>query len=88
MQTLEIPYGQIKAVSSLEGILKSTLPEIPVDTHYDLLHRHRVASALAGRAESRRQILGIRILALTNLAYVYSEHQFTTKILQPDQDGP
>lgn len=88
MQTLEIPYSQIKAASSLEDILKSTLPEIPVDTHYDLLHRLRVASALAGTTETRRQILGIRILALTNLAYVYSENQFTTKILQPDQDEP
>ncbi|PWW73889.1 hypothetical protein C7212DRAFT_213953 [Tuber magnatum] len=88
MQTLEIPYSQIKAAPSLEDILKSTLPEIPVETHYDLLHRLRVASALAGTTETRRQILGIRILALTNLAYVYSENQFTTKILQPDQDEP
>ncbi|RPB00949.1 hypothetical protein L873DRAFT_1678406 [Choiromyces venosus 120613-1] len=88
IQTLEIPYSQIKAAPNLEDILKSTLPEIPVDTHYDLLHRLRVASALAGTTETRRQILGIRILALTNLAYVYSENQFTTKILQPDQDEP
>ncbi|CAZ79591.1 unnamed protein product [Tuber melanosporum] len=88
MQTLEIPYSQIKAAPNLEDILKSTLPETPADTHYDLLHRLRVASALAGTAETRRQILGIRILALTNLAYVYSENQFTTKILQPDQDEP
>ncbi|KAG0131066.1 hypothetical protein HOY82DRAFT_349408 [Tuber indicum] len=88
MQTLEIPYSRIKAAPNLEDILKSTLPETPADTHYDLLHRLRVASALAGTAETRRQILGIRILALTNLAYVYSENQFTTKILQPDQDEP
>ena len=90
MQTLEIPCSQIWATSSLGDILKSTSPgpEIPVDTHYHLLHCPRAASAFAGTAESRRQILGIRILALTNLAYVYSENQFTTKILQPDQYGP
>lgn len=88
MQTLEIPYEQVRASPSLEEILKSTLPEIPVDTHYDFLQRLRVASALAGSTKTRRQILGIRILALTNLAYVYSETQFSTKILQPDQDEP
>ena len=88
MQWFEIPYSQSKAAPSLEDILKSTLTEIPVDTHYDLLHQLRVASALAGTAELRKQILGIRVLALTNLAYVHSENQFTNKILQPDQDEP
>ena len=84
MQWLEIPYSLIKVASGLEDILKSTLPEIPFDANYDLLHRLRVASALAGTAESRRQILGIRVLSLTNLPYVHSENQFTNEILQSD----
>lgn len=88
MQTLEVSYSKIQTAPSLEEILKSTLPELPADTHYDFLHRLRVASALSGSADTRRQILGIRILALTNLAYVYSETQFSTKILAPDQDEP
>lgn len=88
MQTLEVPYSKIQTAPNLEEILKSTLPEIPADTHYDFLHRLRVASALSGSTDTRRQILGIRILALTNLAYVYSETQFSTKILAPDQDEP
>jgi len=88
MQTLEMQYSPVKATSSLEDILKSTLPKIPVDTHYDLSHRLRVASAPAGTAESRRQILAILALALTNPTYVHSENQFTNKILQPDQDYP
>lgn len=88
MQTLEVPYSKIQTAPNLEDILKSTLPEIPTDTHYDFLHRLRVASALSGSTDTRRQILGIRILALTNLAYVYSETQFSTKILAPDQDEP
>lgn len=88
MQTLEVPYSKIQTATNLEEILKSTLPELPADTHYDFLHRLRVASALSGSTDTRRQILGIRILALTNLAYVYSETQFSTKILAPDQDEP
>lgn len=88
MQTLEVSYSKIQTAQNLEEILKSTLPELPADTHYDFLHRLRVASALAGTTETRRQILGIRILALTNLAYVYSETQFSAKILAPDQDEP
>ncbi|KAL7269455.1 E3 ubiquitin-protein ligase tom1 [Rhizina undulata] len=88
MQTLEIPHHKIEAASNLEEILADTLHDLPSDTHYDILHRLRVASALNGTVKSRRQILGIRILALTNLAYVYSETQFLTKILAPDQDEP
>lgn len=88
MQTLEVPYSKIQTAPNLEEILESTLPELPTDTHYDFLHRLRVASALSGSTDTRRQILGIRILALTNLAYVYSETQFSTKILAPDQDEP
>lgn len=88
MQTLEVPYSKIQTAPNLEEILKSTLPELPTDTHYDFLHRLRVASALSASTKTRRQILGIRILALTNLAYVYSETQFSTKILAPDQDEP
>ncbi|KAI5856087.1 DNA binding protein [Tricharina praecox] len=88
MQTLEIPSSRIKEAPTLEEIIESTLPDLPTDSHYEFLHRLRVASALAGDLEKRRKILAVRILALTNLAYVYNEQQFAQKILVLDQDEP
>ncbi|KAI5799845.1 hypothetical protein EDC01DRAFT_764959 [Geopyxis carbonaria] len=88
LQTLEIPYSAIKEASCLEDILKSTLPELPAEVHYEFLHRLRVASALAGTLETRRKIVAIRILAITNLAYVYPDLQFSQKVGTLDQDEP
>ncbi|KAF8252457.1 hypothetical protein K440DRAFT_651549 [Wilcoxina mikolae CBS 423.85] len=88
LQTLEVPYSRIKESPNLEEIVKSTIPELPAESHYDFLHRLRVASALTGDVETRRKILAVRILALTNLAYVYNEQHFQQKILLLDQDEP
>ncbi|KAA8911552.1 DNA binding protein [Sphaerosporella brunnea] len=88
LQTLEVPLSRIKESPNLEEIVKSTLPDLPTDSHYDFLHRLRVAAALSGDIETRRKILAVRILALTNLAYVYNEQQFAMKILILDQDEP
>lgn len=88
LQTLEVPYSRIKESPNLEEIVKSTISELPAESHYDFLHRLRVASALTGDVETRRKILAVRILALTNLAYVYNEQHFQQKILLLDQDEP
>lgn len=88
LRTLEIPYSKIKSAHHLEEILQLNLPELPEDCHYEFLQRLRVASALAGDPETRRKILATRILALTNLAYVHSESQFTAKVLALDGDEP
>lgn len=88
LQTLEISASRIREAKNLEEIISSTLPELPADYHYEFLHRLRVAKALGGDLESRRKILGIRILALTNLAYVLSETQFQAKVLNADNDEP
>ena len=87
MGILHIPYSRI-ASTPLEQILESVLPEIPKHAHYDLLCRLRVAYALSHSLTTRRQILAIRILAITNLAYIYPEVTFHQKILQPDSDEP
>lgn len=87
MQTFELPFSKIKS-TSMEEILRTSLPDLPQDTHYEFLQRLRVAKALVTSPETRRKMLGIRILAITNLAYVYSETTFHTRILLPDQDEP
>jgi E3 ubiquitin-protein ligase HUWE1 len=88
LQTLDIPYTRIKESATLEDIVKSTVTGLPAESQHEFLHRLRVASALAGDIEARRKILAVRILALINLAYVYTEPQFLQKVLTLDQDEP
>ncbi|KAJ5949254.1 hypothetical protein N7454_000838 [Penicillium verhagenii] len=80
---LDLPYSQISA-GKLEDLLASNLPHLPLESKYELLHKARVAQALSGSRETREQILGIRILAVTNLAYVHPESAFQQKVLQYD----
>ncbi|KAK6535563.1 hypothetical protein TWF694_002017 [Orbilia ellipsospora] len=87
VQTLEIPASVIQS-NSIIDILKTELPKIPTEYHYELLQRIRVAKAFSESVETRRQILGIRILAVTNLAYVLSESNFQTRVLAADTDEP
>jgi E3 ubiquitin-protein ligase HUWE1 len=88
LQTLEVPYSMLEGAPNLESIVEASISELPSDAHYEFLHRLRVASALTGDAETRRKILAVRILALTNLAYIFTEQQFSQKVLTVDQDEP
>ena len=82
-----IPYSKISS-NSIESILEGKLPELPKEVHYELLAKLRVAKALSHSLETRKQIIAIRILALTNLAYIYPETIFQQKFLQLDSDEP
>ncbi|PYH45250.1 E3 ubiquitin-protein ligase TOM1 [Aspergillus saccharolyticus JOP 1030-1] len=85
--TLEIPYSKISSIKA-EDLVAAHIGEVPDDSKYELLHRIRTAQGLAASRESREQVLAIRILALTNLAYVYPEPLFQQKILQYDMEQP
>lgn len=87
MKILEIPNSKI-ASSKIEQILDSNLSELPYESIYELLHKLRVAKALTQSSETRREMLSIRILAITNLAYIYPDNIFQQKILQQDSDEP
>lgn len=80
---LDLTYSQILSAKA-EDIIASNAPNLPVEAKYELLHKLRVAQALSGSQETREQILSIRILAVTNLAYVQTESAFQHKILQYD----
>lgn len=87
-KTLDVPYSKIASSSTTEDILSSHLGELPEDSKYELLHRLRTARGLTASSSTREQILAIRILAVTNLAYVYPETLFQQKILQCDMEQP
>ncbi|KAJ5585549.1 uncharacterized protein N7459_005349 [Penicillium hispanicum] len=80
---LDLPYSKV-FTGKAEDILATNLPHLPLESKYELLHKVRVAQALTGSPATREQILAIRILAVTNLAYVNSESTFQQKILQYD----
>jgi E3 ubiquitin-protein ligase HUWE1 len=87
MKTVEIPFSKV-STSATHELLKTTIPEVPQESHYELLTRLRVASALTTSLATRREILAARILAITNLAYIHPEVVFQQKVLQQDSDEP
>ncbi|CAO1604362.1 E3 ubiquitin-protein ligase tom1 [Xanthoria calcicola] len=87
MKSLDIPFSKI-STTPINDILKETLPELPKDSHYEFLSKLRVASGIPTAASTRHELLIVRLLALTNLAYVYSDAMFQQKILQSDSDEP
>lgn len=87
MRTITIPYGKI-STSPIEEIIQSSICDLPKEHHYELLTKLRIAYALSSSSHSRQQMLGIRLLAITNLAYILPEPLFQQKILQLDSDEP
>lgn len=87
MRTITIPYGKISTLP-IEEIIQSPICDLPKEHHYELLTKLRIAYALSSSPHSRQQMLGIRLLAITNLAYIYPETLFQQKILQLDSDEP
>ena len=87
MKTVEISYTRILS-TPVNEVVNSTISSIPKDYHYELLNKIRIARALSSSLSTRQEILGIRLLAITNLAYIYPEATFQQKILQPDSDEP
>ncbi|KAL9003607.1 MAG: hypothetical protein Q9188_003541 [Gyalolechia gomerana] len=87
MKSLDISLSKI-STTSVPDILKETLSTLPKDHQYDLLTRLRVAHAMTASLTTRQELLMVRLLALTNLAYIYPDAIFQQKILQQDLDEP
>lgn len=84
---LDIPYGKVSSLST-EQLLESHLSEVPPESKFELLHKIRIAKGLATSGASREQILSIRLLAITNLAFIYPESLFQQKVLLYDMEQP
>ncbi len=87
IKRLEIPYSKI-ASSAMEEIIQDSLENLPKDSQYDLLAKLRNAHAITTSLSTRQELAGIRLLAITNLAYIYPETVFQQKILQQDSEEP
>lgn len=87
MRRVEIPYDKITS-SGVEAILKEYSGDVPKESQYELLTKVRNAHAITTSVSTRQELIGIRLLAITNLAYIYPESTFQQKILQQDSEQP
>ncbi|KAJ3492058.1 hypothetical protein NLG97_g5480 [Lecanicillium saksenae] len=84
-KTFDIPQSVV-ASSSMSQLLEKLPSDMTDASQYEAFHRIRVAKALTGSQKSRQQLLGVRLLAITNLAYIHTEANFVEKILRQDMD--
>lgn len=74
--------------SPIEEVLRLGLSMVPKSSQYELLHKLRVAYALLGTVQSRRELVAARILAVSNLAYISSDSTFQQRFLTQDREEP
>ncbi|KAK0747675.1 hypothetical protein B0T21DRAFT_343426 [Apiosordaria backusii] len=86
-KTVEVRQTVLQS-TSIYDLLKQCPVDMPADSRYEFLHRLRIAKALLGSAEDRRQALAVRLLAITNLASIHPEQVFIEKVLKQDNDEP
>lgn len=87
MRHIEISRSVI-ANFTVEDILKDKLNSLSKTSRYELLTKVRSAHAIIQSHHTRQQLVGIRLLAITNLAYIYPDAVFQQRILQQDSDEP
>ncbi|KAK4994689.1 E3 ubiquitin-protein ligase tom1 [Elasticomyces elasticus] len=85
--TFEISPSFLARHSPSDAI-KRSLAECPPEKQYDALHRIRVASAFKSGKQAREDVVAIRLLAVSNVAYAYQDAEFSQKIAQPDSEEP
>lgn len=86
-KSVEIPQSAVVSTSIYE-LLSRCPADIPKMAKYEFLNRLRTSKALLGASETRQQALAVRLLAITNLAYIHAEPTFIEKVLKQDNDEP
>ncbi|CAK7198415.1 E3 ubiquitin-protein ligase tom1 [Sporothrix eucalyptigena] len=84
---VEIPSSTVQ--SSTVYQLMAPLPaDMPPPSRYEVLNRIRIAKALLGSEETRQLALAVRLLAITNLAFIHPENTFLEQVLKQDSEEP
>lgn len=74
--------------TSIHDVLEQECPHLPESSRFELLNKLRIAYAFGQGKDARETIIGIRLLAIANLAYIHPEAVFQQKIGQPDSEEP
>lgn len=87
-KTYSVSFSKVTQTSEWE-LVREAMPELPADTHYDLLNRIRVAKAFATPDTPLLPLaLEVRLLAIANLACALGETKFQEKIGLADSEEP
>jgi E3 ubiquitin-protein ligase HUWE1 len=86
-KSLEMRQTMVQSTSIYE-LLKLCPADMPKSSRYEFLNRLRICKALLGSSEDRQLALAVRLLAITNLAYIHPEAIFVEKVLKQDNDEP
>ncbi|EFW98561.1 ubiquitin-protein ligase [Grosmannia clavigera kw1407] len=86
-RTFEIPYHAVQSCSVYE-LMARCPTEMPALSRYEVLSRIRTARALLDSVEQRQLALAVRLLAITNLAFIHPEIAFLEKVLKQDSEEP
>ncbi|KAE9376104.1 hypothetical protein N431DRAFT_333518 [Stipitochalara longipes BDJ] len=86
-KVIEISSSKLKS-TGIHTLLRENISGLPQELQYELLSKLRVADALITSLETRRQLLAVRLLAVTNLAYIHAETTFQDTVLKQDSDEP
>ncbi|KZM21499.1 HECT-type E3 ubiquitin transferase [Ascochyta rabiei] len=74
--------------TDIHDLLKQGLAELPTGTHFELLHKLRVAKMLSSGSAGRDDAIAVRLLAIANMGFVHSEKEFHARLGQQDADEP
>ena len=86
-KSFEIPQSVVLSTPIYE-LLKRCPSDMPESSQYEFLTRIRVCKALLSSPETRQEALAVRLLAITNLAYIHPESTFIEKTLRQDNEEP
>ncbi|KAL2020129.1 hypothetical protein VTK56DRAFT_8734 [Thermocarpiscus australiensis] len=86
-RSIELRQTTVQSTPIYE-LLKLCPADVPNASRYEFLNRLRICKALLGSPEDRQLALAVRLLAITNLAYIYPETALAEKVLKQDNDEP
>jgi len=86
-KSFELRQATVQSTSIYE-LLTLCPADAPKPSRYEFLNRLRICKALLGSAEDRQLALAVRLMAVTNLAYIHPEATFVEKVLKQDNDEP
>ncbi|KAK3344396.1 hypothetical protein B0T25DRAFT_326327 [Lasiosphaeria hispida] len=86
-KSVEIRQSTVQS-TSIYDLLKLCPADMNKNSRYEFLNRLRICKAILGSPEDRQLALAVRLLAITNLAYIHPEASFIEKALKQDNDEP
>ena len=86
-KTHQIPSSEVASTPAWR-LVRDSLPNVPKESHYDLLNRIRIAKGFASDQQPDQTLLESRLLAIANLAYAVGESKFQEKLGLADAEEP